>query len=61
MELWHVVLSVVGIVFVSGAVYGGIRNDIKNIHKEIAEHREDIREIKKDGCGACLHRRHDDR
>lgn len=45
----------------AGVVYGGIRGDLKNIHEQLREHRESMKELNKriSDCRLC-NRRHDD-
>lgn len=47
----------------AGAVYGGIRGDLKAIHEQLAEHRADMKELNKrmNECTICFGRRSGDR
>jgi len=61
MELWQAALAVGGMLVSAGAVYGGIRSDLKNMHERLAEHAERIQKIQDDGCGSCFGRRRGDK
>ena len=47
----------------AGAVYGGIRNDLKTIHVQLAEHKQDLKDLTKrmNDCVVCFGRRDGDR
>ena len=47
----------------AGAVYGGIRGDLKTIHEQLAEHKQDLKDLTKrmNDCVICFGRRDGDR
>lgn len=60
MELWQAMLAVGGMLVSAGAVYGGIRSDLANMHERLAEHERQLTQMQADGCGPCRGRRRGD-
>lgn len=53
-------LAVGGMLVSAGAVYGGIRSDLANMHERLAEHERQLTQMQADGCGPCRGRRRGD-
>jgi len=60
MEFWQIALAVASILVSGGAVYGGIRSELKGMHERQVEHGQQIALIQREGCGPCLNRRKGD-
>lgn len=54
-------LQVIGLLFVSGAVYGGIRVEQRAMMRDIVRHEKAIERMNErlNGCSGCDRRRHD--
>lgn len=55
-------LQLAGILVAAGAVYGGIRGDLRNMRGDIQRHERALDRVHErlDDCGICPGRRHDD-
>lgn len=60
MELWQIGLTMAGILVSGGAVYGGIRAELKAMHERQIEQGNRIDLIQREGCGPCRGRRRGD-
>lgn len=51
------------ILIAAGAVYGGIRGDLRTIHEQLDENRQDLKDLTKrmNDCVVCFGRRAGDR
>ncbi len=60
LELWQIALAMGGVLVSGGAVYGGIRAELRSMHERQMEQGRTIAQMQLEGCGPCRGRRRDD-